>query len=121
MNVYVATHKNMVGMVITGDHNGVYYYKAFYTQTDDKESQIRLAAQRAVSYTEVNKVLVTSKHMNVYSDMEVDFTNDEYAQKYGYTFANKKVETEIDKQRMLLANVEIEMQLRRNWLIGKER
>ena len=25
------------------------------------------------------------------------------------------------KQRMLLANVEIEMQLRRNWLIGKER
>lgn len=121
MNVYVKTGKNLVGMVLTGNHNKVYYYKAFETRTQDKESQIVLATQRAVSYIETNKPLDISDTINIYSDIPVNMEkleNDEYLKRHHFKFKEKQVEDEKEKQRMLLASVEIEMEYRRRDIRG---
>ena len=121
MNVYVKTGKNLVGMVLTGNHNKVCYYKAFETRTQDKESQIVLAVQRAVSYIETNKPLDVSDVINIYSDVPVNMEkleNDEYLKRHHFKFNEKQVEDEKEKQRMLLASVEIDMEYRRRDIRG---
>lgn len=117
MNIYIATNKNRVGLVFTGTDNKVSYFKSFPTQTEDKQTQALLSIQRAISYVEANKIIDVPDTMNVYANfpinMEEIMTN-EYIKHHRFNFVQKDVKTEKEKQRMLLANVEIEMELRRN-------
>ena len=122
MNIYVKTKGNMVGLVLTGNHNKVCYYKAFKTQTTNPEAQTILATQRAVSYVEVNKSINVPDTINIYSDKKIDMEklhNDEYIKRHRFNFVQKEVETEQEKQRMLLARVEIDMETSRKSLFIK--
>lgn len=117
MNIYIATQKNRVGLVLTGTDNKVSYYKSFPTQTDNKQTQALLSIQRAISHVETNKVIDVPDTMNVYANFPINMEEikaNEYVKRHRFNFVQKEVETEKEKQRMLLANVEIEMELRRN-------
>jgi hypothetical protein len=119
MNIYIATQKNRVGLVLTGTDNKVSYYKSFPTQTEDKQAQALLSIQRAISYVENNKVIDVPDEMNVYANFPINMEEiraNEYIKRHRFKFTQKEVETEKEKQRMLLANVEIEMETRRQFL-----
>lgn len=117
MNIYIATNRNRVGLVLTGTDNKVSYYKSFPTQTEDKQAQALLSIQRAISHVEANKVIDVPDEMNVYANFPINMEEiraNEYIKRHRFNFVQKEVETEKEKQRMLLAKVEIEMELRRN-------
>jgi hypothetical protein len=113
MNIFIANKHNKVGMVICDNNNSVYYYGTFETQTIDKESQIILASQRAVSYIKTNKLSGADNTINIYSDKLYDLQPSEYLEQNGFTITSNIAETDKEKQRLLLANVEIDMAIRR--------
>ena len=118
MNVYVATRNNMVGVVLTGTHNKIYFYKAFETQTTDKEAQTVLATQRAVSFAIGNKVLYAGNSINVYTedDVSLDKFNNEYFNRLNYPIEIKQATTDEEKKLMVFANSEITSELRRIYI-----
>ena len=121
MNVYVATRNNMVGLVLTGTHNKIYFYKAFETQTTDQEAQTILATQRAVAFARNNKVLYAGNEINLYTNNSVDLDkvrNDEYLSRFNYPVELKEAVTDEEKHHLRLASTEIEMESRRQWIRG---
>lgn len=117
----MSTYKNMVGLVMTGVHNKIYMYKAFQTETTDKETQTILATRRAVCFAKVNKVLYAGNEINLYTNDNVDldkFRNDEYLKQYNYPIQQKEAVTDEEKHHLQLASVEIEMEHRRMMLRG---
>lgn len=121
MNIYIATKNNMVGLVLTGTHNKIYHFKAFETQTTDPETQTILATQRAVAFARNNKVMYAGNEINLYTENAVDLDKinaNEYLSRFNYPIALKTPITEEEKQRMLLATTEIEMETRRQWIRG---
>lgn len=122
MNIYVSTKAHRVGLVICNNDNSIYYYGSFETQSMDKTSQLTAASQRAVSYIKTNKVIGADNTINVYSDTLVEFPNiPEYLRKHDFTLTSRVAKTDKEKQRLLLAKVEIEMALRRQAIGIKER
>lgn len=121
MNIFVASKVNKVGMVICDNNNSIYYYGTFNTQTTDKESQITLASQRAVSYIKTNKLSGADNTINIYSDKLYDLQPSEYLEQNGFTITSNIAETDKEKQRLLLAKVEIDMSLHRQAIGIKER
>ena len=116
VNVYVATNKNMVGLVLTGTHNKIYHFKAFETETTDKEAQTLLATRRAVCFAKSNNVLYAGNEINLYTKDDVDldkFKNDEYLSRFNYPIERKQAETDEEKHHLQLAGTEIEMETRR--------
>ena len=121
MNVYVATRNNMVGLVLTGTHNKIYHFKAFETETNDKETQTILSTRRAVCFAKVNKVLYAGNEINLYTNDNVDldkFRSDEYLKQYNYPIQQKEAVTDEEKHHLQLASVEIEMETRRMMIRG---
>lgn len=117
MNIFIATQKNRVGLVLARADNKVFYYKSFPTQTSDKQAQALLSIQRAISFVEANKVLDVPDTMNVFAKFPINMNEiraNEYIKRHRFNFVQKELESEKEKQGMLLANVEIEMELRRN-------
>ena len=113
MNIYIATKNNMVGIALTGDDNNVGFHKAFETRTNDKEDQVVLGCQRAISFIVANKLLGATDTMNIYSDSPVNLDkihNDEYIKRQGFNFEHKQITTEREKNAMLTASVEINME-----------
>ena len=122
MNVYVATKNNMVGLVLTGTHNKIYHFKAFETETTDKETQTILATRRAVCFAKSNNVLYAGNEINLYTKDEVDlekFRTDEYLSRYNMPVELKQAKTDEEKHHLQLAGTEIEMETRR-MMIRKE-
>jgi hypothetical protein len=121
MNIYVATNKHRVGMVICNNENSIYYYGSFETQSLDKACQLTSASQRAVSYLKANNVEADNT-INIYSDTLVEFPNiPEYLRKHNFTLTSNVATTDKEKQRLLLARVETEMAERRKAIGIKER
>lgn len=121
MNIYVATNNNRVGLVLTGEHNKVYLYKSFRTDSSNPMDQIVQAVRRGIHYSKINKVLDTSPDINIYSNQSVNLErlySDEYISRYNYSFKLKEPETNEEKNRMLLATTEIEMERRRQYIRG---
>lgn len=121
MNIYVATNNNRVGLVLTGEHNKVYLYKSFRTDSSNPMDQIVQAVRRGIHYNKINKVLDTSTDINIYSNQSVNLErlySDEYISRYDYSFKLKEPETNEEKNRMLLATTEIEMERRRQYIRG---
>lgn len=121
MNVYISTNKNMVGVALTDENHRVGFYRAFETRTDDKEAQVVLGCQRAIGYIVANKPLGVTDTMNIYSDSPVNLDkihNDEYIKRHQFKFEHKHVTTDREKNAMLTAQVEIEMESRRQWIRG---
>ena len=121
MNVYVKTGKSMTGMVVTGDNNQVYMYKAFQNKGKNEQEQILLAVKQGVCFSRNNKIKYATNSVNIYSDIKfnIDSINkDEYLNRFNYCFSTKEIETEQDKQRMLLATKEIVAENHRLNLIG---
>ena len=119
MNVYVATRNNMVGLVLTGTHNKIYHFKAFETETNNKETQTLLATRRAVCFAKSNNVLYAGNEINLYTNDNVDlekFRNDEYLSRYDYPIEHKQAITDEEKHHLQLASTEIEMESRRQWI-----
>lgn len=119
MNVYVATRNNMVGLVLTGTHNKIYHFKAFETETTDKETQTILATRRAVCFAKSNNVLYAGNEINLYTKDEVDlekFKDDEYLSRYNLPVELKQAATDEEKHHLQLAGTEIEMENRRLWM-----
>lgn len=119
MNVYVATRNNMVGLVLTGTHNKIYHFKAFETETNDKETQTLLATRRAVCFAKSNNVLYAGNEINLYTNDNVDlekFRNDEYLSRFNYPIEHKQANTDEEKHHLQLASTEIEMESRRLWI-----
>jgi hypothetical protein len=119
MNVYVATRNNMVGLVLTGTHNKIYHFKAFETETNDKETQTLLATRRAVCFAKSNNVLYAGNEINLYTNDNVDlekFRNDEYLSRFNYPIEHKQANTDEEKHHLRLASTEIEMESRRLWI-----
>ena len=116
MNIYVATKNNLVGMVLTGTHNKIYMFKAFQTETTDKETQTIIATRRAVCFAKVNKVLYAGDEINLYTNDNVDLDklrNDEYLKQYNYPIQQKEPTTEEEKRHLQLANTEMDMEYKR--------
>lgn len=116
MNIYVSTKGSMVGYVLTGYHNQPYVFKAFRTDTTDKQAQITLATQRAVAFAHNNKVKCADHKINLYTQETVDVNKiavNEYLSRYDYPIVQKDVRTDEEKQRMLLAETTIVMEMRR--------
>ena len=116
MNVYVATRNNMVGLVLTGTHNKIYHFKAFETETTDKQAQTILATRRAVCFAKSNNVLYAGNEINLYTKDEVDlekFRTDEYLSRYNMPVELKEAKTDEEKHHLQLAGTEIEMETRR--------
>lgn len=120
MNIYVATNKHRVGLVICDNNNSIYYYGSFETQSMDKTCQISSASQRAVSYLKANKVEADNT-INVYTNTPIELKQSEYLEKNGFTLTSNVATTDKEKQRLLLAKVEVEMSERRRALGIKER
>jgi hypothetical protein len=121
MNIYVATKNNLVGMVLTGTHNKIYMFKAFQTETTDKEAQTILATRRAVAFVRNNKVLYGGDDINIYTkdDINLDgFRDDEYLSRFDYLIQKKEVVTDKEKRHLQLATTEIEMENRRMIMRG---
>lgn len=119
MNIYVATNKNTVGLVLTGTHNKVYMFKSFETETTDKEVQTILATRRAVCFVKSNNVLYAGNEINLYTNDNVDlekFRNDEYLSRFNYPIEHKQTNTDEEKHHLQLASTEIEMETRRQLL-----
>ena len=119
MNIYVATKGNMVGYVLTGYHNKPYVFKAFRTETTDKQAQVTMATQRAVAFAHNNKVECAGYKINLYTQESLDMNKvaaNEYLSRYNYPIIQKGVRTEEEKQRMLLAETTISMELSRQWI-----
>ena len=119
MNVYVATRNNMVGLVLTGTHNKIYHFKAFETETNDKETQTLLATRRAVCFAKSNNVLYAGNEINLYTNDNVDlekFRNDEYLSRFNYPIELKQANTDEEKHHLQLASTEIEMESHRLWI-----
>lgn len=116
MNIYIATKNNLVGMVLTGTHNKIYMFKAFQTETTDKEAQTILTTRRAVAFVRNNKVLYGGDDINIYTkdDINLDrFRDDEYLSRFDYLIQKKEVVTDEEKRHLQLASTEIEMENRR--------
>lgn len=116
MNVYIATNKNIVGMVLTGSHNKIYLFRTFETRTTDAESQVILATQRAVSFFKANKVMHAGNEINLYTDNAFEptiLTENEYLSRFGYPIEFREPVTAEEKSRMLLARTEVEMEVRK--------
>lgn len=121
MNIYIATKNNMVGLVLTGTHNKIYHFKAFETETTDKEAQTILATRRAVCFAKSNNVLYAGNEINLYTNNDVDlekFKNDEYLSRFNYPIELKEAVTDEEKHHLQLASTEIEMETRRQFLRG---
>ncbi len=119
MNIYVASRNNMVGLVLTGTHNKIYHFKAFETETTDKEAQTILATRRAVCFAKVNNVLYAGNEINLYTNNVVDLEklkNDEYLSRFNYPVELKTAVTDEEKHHLQLASTEIEMETRRQWI-----
>lgn len=122
MNIFVACNKHRVGMVICNNENSIYYYGSFETQSMDKTCQLTSASQRAVSYIKANNIIGADNTINVYSDTLVEFPNiPEYLRKHNFTLTSNVATTDKEKQRLLLARVEVEMAERRKAIGIKER
>lgn len=116
MNIYIATKKNMVGAVLTGDDNRASSPSVFQTQTTDYETQVIWACRRAIHHVEINKPVDVSDTINIYSDRQIDVAklyNDEYIKRHRFNFVQKQIETDQEKNRMLSAKVAIDMETRR--------
>ena len=110
MNIYVATNKNMAGLVLTGTHNKVYMFKAFETETTDKETQTILATRRAVCFAKNNKVLYAGDDVKLFTKDDIDLAkikNDEYLSRFPLEL--KQASTEEEKRHLQLANTQIEL------------
>lgn len=121
MNIYIATNKNTVGMVLTGNHNKIYLFKTFETRTTDAESQVILATQRAVSFVKANKVMYAGNEINLYTDNAFEPTmlnENEYLSRFGYPVEFREPVTAEEKSRMLLARTEVEMEVRKKMMRG---
>lgn len=123
MNIYVATRGNLVGVVLTGTHNQIYHYKAYKTQTKDAEAQTILATQMAVAFARNNDVIDAGNYINLYADKPVDLEKlqaNEYLSRFNYPVTLKEPQTSGEEQRMLLANTEIDMEIRRSYMKAQE-
>lgn len=121
MNIYIATKNNMVGLVLTGTHNKPYLFKAFETQTTDKEAQTILATQRAVQFARNNKILYAGHEINIYTNNNVDLDkvrNDEYLKRMVCPIELKEAVTDEEKHHLQLASTEIVMESRRMIMRG---
>ena len=119
VNIYVATRNNMVGLVLTGTHNKIYHFKAFETDTTDKQTQTILATRRAVCFAKSNNVMYAGNEINLYTKDTVDlekFNNDEYLSRFNYPIEHKQAVTDEEKHHLQLASTEIEMESRRLWM-----
>lgn len=120
MNIFVAAKNHRVGLVICNNDNSIYYYGSFDTQSLERACQISAATSRAVSYIKSNKVEADDT-MNVYTDTPIELKTSEYLKRNGFTLTTNVAKTDKEKQRLLLAKVEIEMADRRRALGIKER
>ena len=121
MNIYVKTGKQMTGMVLTGEHNKIYMYKAFENKGMSKQDQILLATQRGVAFVRNNKVKHAGDELNIYADASCDMgliAQNAYLKRFNYPISFKKVNTEQERQHMLLASTEADMELRRIMVRG---
>ena len=125
MNVYIATKNNLVGMVLTGTHNKIYMFKAFQTETNDKETQTILATRRAVAFVRNNKVLYGGDDINIYTkdDINLDrFRDDEYLSRFNYHIQRETPTTNEEKRHMQLASTELDLEQRKIMIMnGKMR
>ena len=120
MNIFIASNKHRVGLVICNNDNSVYYYGSFETQSLDKNCQISAATSRAVSYIKSNKVEADNT-INVYTDTPIEVKSSEYLERNSFTLTSNIAKTDKEKQRLLLARVEVEMAERRKAIGIKER
>lgn len=110
MNIYIASKDKWLGVVVTNDNNHIFYQRAILSPDQSKG----LAVQQGILFMRGNNI-PHIKTVNVYSNETIEI-NPEFYKRYGYSVVNKKPETEIEHQRMLAAETEIEMQTRRNIL-----
>ena len=111
----------MVGLVLTGTHNKPYLFKAFETETTNKEAQTILATQRAVQFARNNKILYAGYEINLYTNNDVDLDkvrNDEYLKRMVCSIELKEAVTDEEKHNLRLASTEIDMESRRIMLRG---
>ena len=120
MNIYIANKGHRVGLVICNNENSIYYYGSFDTQSLERACQISCATARAVSYIKANKVYADNT-INVYTDTPIDLKQSEYLERNGFNLTSNVATTDKEKQRLLLAKVEVEMAQRRLALGIKER
>ena len=112
MNIYVATKNNLVGVVLTGTHNKIYMFKAFQTETTDKDTQTLLATQRAVGFALGNKVLYAGNDINLYTEDNVDLDklrSNEYLSRYNLPINKREAVTDEEKHHLRLAHSEIDL------------
>jgi hypothetical protein len=112
MNIYIATKNNLVGVVLAGTHNKIYMFKAFQTETTDKDTQTLLATQRAVGFAIGNKVIYAGNDINLYTEDDVDLDklrSNEYLSRYNLPINKREAVTDEEKHHLRLAHNEIDL------------